>query len=1045
MRKLFFNKKNNKNKKSILPKYEQEFSRGSIISINLKNFMSFDDQLIFPGPGPNLLIGTNGSGKSSIIAAIGICLGADPSCISKGAKYSNFIKKDKDSAEIKVRIKESPLVKVLCAFNNNSPKWSIKQGGGEWNNVSRDQLRTYLKSLNIIMESLFMFLPQERVKEFSNLTPSELLQNTLSIISPEHYSILSEIFDKSRELSNLNNNFAYSSTEINEMKSNLESLKAKIEGEKLRNDNIYMLSLCEIRLKDIERVEYRQRKNSIKNELKKLKAELDNISSKISEQSDLKSKIEADILDFKKSNNIAIEGIDESTKRLTRIFDEIEKINYNILNEEGNIKRNKQDREELEKKSEITKTSMESVKSEIESSGDINEIIIKNKELHQKQVEIHREKDEKVFVLKELNEEEKNLSSKIKDLQSEIDTIKSQKENSINLLVKKFKREDVFKFYQFIKSPINNFRGIVCGPIYHEITCEKEAIFKYIEFLLGRHICFAFICDTESDHIILERYKNDKNLLNISIIGSFEGKNKNEKIDIDIKKFGFDFFLIDVISGPDIIIDFLSNFSNFNRIPISLKPIDNQQLSEIKDFFVSNGIYKFFVEDTMYQIFTSNYSNSVSVSTVKVNKSRLFQTTDLVNLSKIKDKLLTCKNKLDIISGEKNDISNSLKDIEKIHIDLYNSISENKEKFKKIESLQSKYNTLQCKLESIVPSLEKNEMYHKCRIQKIKNLLIKEADLIKEAHEILQSQFNYNVKINEIECKEEKLRKCNTQLELLKSESNDIYEKLNKKNRDYLSFKEMNECFNTEKYQPKDDNEKIVWDNLPRNKEEVLKMIEKLKKDLSFGYSMSSNSSIKFQNLSQEISVKQSKHDNLEADIHKLRLIIADLKNKLCSEVSYYIDTISSKFSELMEQSGARGRIELDDENYSLKILVSFSTDTDLALFTSKKQSGGEKSVVTILYLIAVQQCFSFPFRVIDEINQAMDVKNEITTFNQIVKSSTNQQCFIATPKLPIDINIPQNVTVLCVVSGPYVDEKLSEPITLREPGRETSSESDFV
>ena len=41
-----------------------------------------------------------------------------------------------------------------------------------------------------------------------------------------------------------------------------------------------------------------------------------------------------------------------------------------------------------------------------------------------------------------------------------------------------------------------------------------------------------------------------------------------------------------------------------------------------------------------------------------------------------------------------------------------------------------------------------------------------------------------------------------------------------------------------------------------------------------------------------------------------------------------------------------------------------------LKVLTAHHQSGGERSVATMLYLISLQELTKFPFRVVDEINQ---------------------------------------------------------------------------
>ena len=44
---------------------------------------------------------------------------------------------------------------------------------------------------------------------------------------------------------------------------------------------------------------------------------------------------------------------------------------------------------------------------------------------------------------------------------------------------------------------------------------------------------------------------------------------------------------------------------------------------------------------------------------------------------------------------------------------------------------------------------------------------------------------------------------------------------------------------------------------------------------------------------------------------------------------------------------------------------------------TAHHQSGGERSVATALYMLALQELTTVPFRCVDEINQGMDARNE--------------------------------------------------------------------
>lgn len=104
---------------------------------------------------------------------------------------------------------------------------------------------------------------------------------------------------------------------------------------------------------------------------------------------------------------------------------------------------------------------------------------------------------------------------------------------------------------------------------------------------------------------------------------------------------------------------------------------------------------------------------------------------------------------------------------------------------------------------------------------------------------------------------------------------------------------------------------------------------------------------------------------------------------------------------------------------------VRFRDGTQLETLRKNFQSGGERSVSTIMFLMALQDKGMSPFRVVDEINQGMDERNERLVFKRIVERSVGHgrpQYFLITPKLLQGLTSMnhEDVTVLLVFNGPY-------------------------
>ena len=79
-----------------------------------------------------------------------------------------------------------------------------------------------------------------------------------------------------------------------------------------------------------------------------------------------------------------------------------------------------------------------------------------------------------------------------------------------------------------------------------------------------------------------------------------------------------------------------------------------------------------------------------------------------------------------------------------------------------------------------------------------------------------------------------------------------------------------------------------------------------------------------------------------------------------------------------------------------------------------------------MLYMIALQAHTSAPFRVVDEINQGMDARNERKVFKRMVEAASipgTPQCFVVTPKLLTQLEYSEDCTVMCIFNGPHVHE----------------------
>lgn len=79
---------------------------------------------------------------------------------------------------------------------------------------------------------------------------------------------------------------------------------------------------------------------------------------------------------------------------------------------------------------------------------------------------------------------------------------------------------------------------------------------------------------------------------------------------------------------------------------------------------------------------------------------------------------------------------------------------------------------------------------------------------------------------------------------------------------------------------------------------------------------------------------------------------------------------------------------------------------------------------------MSLQSMAQSPFRVVDEINQGMDPRNERMVHERMVEIACREhtsQYFLITPKLLSGLRYDERMRVLCIASGEYMPENGSQ------------------
>jgi chromosome segregation ATPase len=160
--------------------------------------------------------------------------------------------------------------------------------------------------------------------------------------------------------------------------------------------------------------------------------------------------------------------------------------------------------------------------------------------------------------------------------------------------------------------------------------------------------------------------------------------------------------------------------------------------------------------------------------------------------------------------------------------------------------------------------------------------------------------------------------------------------------------------------------------------------------------------------------------------------VIGEIEKRLSrwrDVVSTFLESLEARYNEILGEVGATGELKLNVgksvEQAGLDILVGFKGAPPTRL-DSLTQSGGERSIALMAFLLALQQHIASPFRAIDEFDVHLDPKNREVISRLIVAGARElgETQYVAitpgqvtVPDTDVHVVVVQNVEGNSVVS----------------------------
>uniref|UniRef100_A0A8I3WNC1 Structural maintenance of chromosomes protein 5 n=1 Tax=Callithrix jacchus TaxID=9483 RepID=A0A8I3WNC1_CALJA len=1022
------------------------FVEGSIVRITMENFLTYDICEVSPGPHLNMIIGANGTGKSSIVCAICLGLAGKPAFMGRADKVGFFVKRgcSKGMVEIELfRASGNLVITREIDVAKNQSFWFINK-----KSTTQKVVEEQVAALNIQVGNLCQFLPQDKVGEFAKLSKIELLEATeKSIGPPEMHRYHCELKNFREKEKQLETSCKEKTEYLQKMVQRNERYKQDVERFYERKRHLDLIEMLEAKRPWVEyenvRQEYEEVKlvrDRVKEEVRKLKEGQIPMTRRIEEMERERHNLEARI----KEKATDIKEASQKCKQKQDVIERKDKHAYAGLIEELQQALTVKQNEEHDRQRRISniRKMIEDLQNELKTT--------ENCENLQPQIDaitndLRRIQDEKALCEGEIidkRRERETLEKEKKSVDDHIvrfDNLMNQKEDKLR---QRFR--DTYDAVLWLRNNRDKFKQRVCEPIMLTINMKDNKNAKYIENHIPSNDLRAFVFESQEDmEVFLKEVRDNKKLRVNAVIApksSYADRAPSRSLN-ELKQYGFFSYLRELFDAPDPVMSYLCCQYHIHEVPVGTE----RTRERIERVIQETRLKQIYTAEEKYVVKTSFYSNKVISSNTSLKVAQfLTVTVDLEQRRHLEEQLKEINRKLQAVESGLIALRETSKHLE--HKD-----NELRQKKKELLERKTKKRQLEQKISSKLGSLKLMEQ-DTCNLEeeerkastKIREINVQKAKLVTELTNLIKICTSLHIQkvdlilqnttvISEKNKLESDYMAASSQLRLTEQhfiELDENRQRLLQKCKELM--KRARQVCNLGAEQTLPQEYQTVFQDLPNTLDEIDALLIEERSRASCFTGLNPTIVQEYTKREEEIEQLTEELKGKKVELDQYRENISQVKERWLNPLKELVEKINEKFSNFFSSMQCAGEVDLHAENeedydkYGIRIRVKFRSSTQLHELTPHHQSGGERSVSTMLYLMALQELNRCPFRVVDEINQGMDPINERRVFEMVVntacKENTSQYFFI-TPKLLQNLPYSEKMTVLFVYNGPHMLE----------------------
>ncbi|KAI0172672.1 P-loop containing nucleoside triphosphate hydrolase protein [Hypoxylon sp. FL1284] len=1024
------------------------FQPGAIVRVLVQDFVTYEHAEFHPGPNLNMVIGPNGTGKSSLVCAICLGLGYPPKHLGRAAQVGEFVKHGKENAIIEIELQGRPddadnhVIRMQIRREDNKSKWWIN--GKE---SSSQLVKRLVNDLRIQIDNLCQFLPQDRVAEFAGLTPVQLLHETLRAAAPQQ---MITWHDQLKDLHEGQKKYKAKLDSYAEILKNHETRQqgSQADVDRLRDreaiqNNIQKLKsariVAEYRLVRVGFHDAKLRSREATNKLKELEEACGPALQAVNRKQEYQYKIDAVVAERKKALERAetassglVEAIESQNEMIKDVENKIEAENKSLDNKRNDILRSRRLIADYEAR--LQQKPPEFVAADYNTKIRQQEAILRENEAERRELRNKFQDLKDVHSTK--NQEKERLEKELNMLDSQEGQKLSQLRNS---------HADAAKGWEWLQEHQHEFEKEVFGPAMLNCSVTDQKYSDQIQALLAPEDFFCFTCQTRSDHKKLSAHFYDQLGLTVSIrtcgsdFTSFQPSIPKERI----RQMGLDAYAIEYLDGPKPVLAMLCAEKRLHISGVAREDINNDQYEQIAG---CRGIISWASGRTLYRIQRrAEYGgDATSTSTRTIAPGRFWtnQPVDQSEKAALRARIEEANADVVQIKMDGKKLNERSRELDENDIPINEEIDRLKREKADLQRAAGAYASLEGKIateRTALESAQKGLADYRARLQEfhgqMDELIIKKARSIFEHKEQLSRIRDAHEALLEVQIR---LIEATSDVKGLEQQNASISRQLNEKRSEIDSLKEEVDRLRSAGNEAKAKVQVLAQDGEDissltslagdRTPEDINDEIGAESTKLGLIHAVDPAILRQYQKRAQEIQELTQKKEQINTELESRSAKMAKIKEQWEPRVDEVIGKINDAFSHNFEQINCAGEVSIhkedDFDRWCIVIKVKFRENENLQQLNQHRQSGGERAVSTIFYLMALQSMAQAPFRVVDEINQGMDPRNERMVHERMVEIACREhtsQYFLITPKLLTGLRYDERMRVLCIASGEHM------------------------